>query len=101
MHPFVTVAFILQITLGLAFACGFFIPLAVEVNQERDRRLAASRPKGQPEIIDARFAVLDFLLLALDSIPVFWLLRLTSRAPGDAKAAQLKWRSDPSIRLCF
>jgi hypothetical protein len=57
---------------------------------------------GRPaDASDIPFGLLDLLLVLLDFLPLFGLLRALPRLPAAHAAAREVWRSDPAVRRFF
>ena len=81
---------ILSGILTFAFGLAWAIPML----QAGDRgRLADAR--------DLPFGLIDLLLVLLDFLPIFGLLRALPRLPAAHAAARALWRSDPAVRRFF
>lgn len=99
MSPIVFALAAFHAILLVAFAAAFMIPLASAGTEERAERGRSLRSRHV--FFDVFGPLLDLVLPLVDSIPVFWLLRVIADTPDDVRAARQRWREEPTVRLCF
>lgn len=90
METIIVIGLCFSGTFAFAFGMAWFFPLAT----------ARSEAKGADEASPDFFILLDLLLILADSVPVFWLFRISPDS-ADREAIRKAWREEKSIRESF
>jgi hypothetical protein len=73
-----------------AFGLGWVVPLCVACHKE-----------NKPSKVNITVSILDLIMILLDFIPVFGILRALPEAPSAYRASREAWRKEPYIRAMF
>tara|TARA_B100001093_G_scaffold142646_1_gene135085 strand:+ start:283 stop:618 length:336 start_codon:yes stop_codon:yes gene_type:complete len=94
MKEFWLIIAFLSGTFSFAFGLAWIIPLLTarmeEMNHEQHNDNSYSS-----------LGILDFFLILIDVIPIFWIIGFIAEAPDTMEAAINKWKEDSMIRICF
>ena len=96
METALLITTLMGVTFSFAFGMAWFVPL---VSARAEYLASDDIEKGL--VKKSVFAVLDILLLLIDTIPIFWIISCFMDAPETMKAGIKRWKEEKMIRVCF